>query len=71
VGPYAYSAHIEPIICHASLRLKKQEGGDNYFNSRSMDVYLSKLRKYLKEDERVEILNIHGQGFRLAAPESA
>jgi two-component system, OmpR family, response regulator len=47
------------------LALKEIWGGDNYFNSRSMDVYLSKLRKYLKEDERVEILNIHGQGFRL------
>ncbi len=38
---------------------------DNYFTSRSMDVYIAKLRKYLKPDERVEILNIHGEGFRL------
>jgi DNA-binding response OmpR family regulator len=38
---------------------------DNYFNSRSMDVYIAKLRKYLKEDPKVEILNIHGKGFRL------
>tara|TARA_B100001093_G_scaffold518778_1_gene604883 strand:- start:1329 stop:2036 length:708 start_codon:yes stop_codon:yes gene_type:complete len=38
---------------------------DNYFTSRSMDVYIAKLRKYLKKDEKVEILNIHGEGFRL------
>lgn len=38
---------------------------DNYFNSRSMDVYIAKLRKYLKDDPKVEILNIHGKGFRL------
>lgn len=38
---------------------------DNYFNGRSMDVFLSKLRKYLKEDPRVEILNVHGKGYKL------
>ncbi|HEY6160530.1 MAG TPA: response regulator transcription factor, partial [Bacteroidia bacterium] len=38
---------------------------DSYFNSRSMDVYIAKLRKYLKEDPKVEILNIHGKGFKL------
>jgi len=38
---------------------------DNYFTSRSMDVYIAKLRKYLKQDPKVEILNIHGEGFRL------
>ena len=38
---------------------------DNYFTSRSMDVYIAKLRKYLKDDNKVEILNIHGEGFRL------
>jgi DNA-binding response OmpR family regulator len=38
---------------------------DNYFNGRSMDVFLSKIRKYLKEDERVEILNVHGKGYKL------
>lgn len=40
-------------------------GDDNYFNGRSMDVYIAKLRKLLKEEERIEILNIHGKGFRL------
>ena len=38
---------------------------DNYFNGRSMDVFLSKLRKYLKEDSAVEILNVHGRGYKL------
>ena len=38
---------------------------DNYFTSRSMDVYIAKLRKYLREDTSVEIANIHGEGFRL------
>lgn len=38
---------------------------DNYFTSRSMDVYIAKLRKYLRTDPNVEILNIHGEGFRL------
>ncbi|MGB0879909.1 MAG: DNA-binding response regulator, partial [Polaribacter sp.] len=35
------------------------------FTSRSMDVYIAKLRKYIKDDDSVEILNIHGEGFRL------
>ncbi len=38
---------------------------DNYFNGRSMDVFLSKLRKYLREDPRVEIVNVHGRGYKL------
>lgn len=38
---------------------------DNYFSGRSMDVYITKLRKYLKDDPKVEILNIHGKGFKL------
>lgn len=45
--------------------LKKIWGSDTYFNGRSMDVYIAKLRKYLKEDEKIEIVNIHGNGFRL------
>ena len=47
------------------LALTKIWRDDNYFTSRSMDVYIAKLRKYLKDDENVEILNIHGEGFRL------
>ncbi|PRD47011.1 response regulator transcription factor [Sphingobacterium haloxyli] len=38
---------------------------DNYFTGRSMDVFLSKLRKYLKEDANVEIVNVHGKGYKL------
>ncbi|MCF0207143.1 MAG: response regulator transcription factor [Bacteroidales bacterium] len=45
--------------------LKKIWGDDNYFNARSMDVYITKLRKYFKDDPRVKIENIHGSGFIL------
>ena len=38
---------------------------DNYFNARSMDVYITKLRKHLKNEENIQILNIHGKGFKL------
>ena len=40
-------------------------GDDNYFNGRSMDVYIAKLRKALKEDPSIEIMNVHGKGFKL------
>ena len=40
-------------------------GDDNYFNGRSMDVYIAKLRKLLKEDPAIEIMNVHGKGFQL------
>jgi DNA-binding response OmpR family regulator len=49
--------------------LKKIWGSDTYFNGRSMDVYIAKLRKYLKEDPKLEIVNIHGNGFRLVEQE--
>lgn len=42
---------------------------DNYFNARSMDVYITKLRKLLKDDENVEIINIHGKGYKLITPD--
>jgi DNA-binding response OmpR family regulator len=51
--------------------LKRVWGDDSYFNGRSMDVYIAKLRKYLKEDPGVEILNVHGKGFRLVAKDAA
>lgn len=38
---------------------------DNYFNARSMDVYITKLRKYLKEEPSIEIINVHGKGYKL------
>ena len=47
------------------IALNKIWRDDNYFTSRSMDVYIAKLRKYLSVDEKVQILNIHGEGFRL------
>ena len=51
------------------LALTKIWRDDNYFTSRSMDVYIAKLRKYLDKDDSVEILNIHGEGFRLVIKE--
>ncbi len=47
------------------LALTKIWRDDNYFTSRSMDVYIAKLRKYLSKEDDVEIINIHGEGFRL------
>lgn len=48
-----------------SYALKLIWGDDSYFNARSMDVYITKLRKHLKGDENVKILNLHGEGFKL------
>ena len=48
--------------------LKKIWGSDTYFNGRSMDVYIAKLRKFLRADTKIEIVNVHGSGFRLVAP---
>lgn len=45
--------------------LKAIWGDDNYFNGRSMDVYIAKLRKHLKHDEDIQIINVHGRGFKL------
>ena len=47
------------------LALVKIWSDDNYFTSRSMDVYIAKIRKYLSKDSRVKIENIHGEGFRM------
>ncbi len=52
-------------VLDRTFALKKIWQDDSYFNARSMDVYITKLRKCLKADERLQILNIHGQGFRL------
>lgn len=49
--------------------LKRIWGSDTYFNGRSMDVYIAKLRKYLSVDDSVSIVNIHGNGFRLLVEE--
>jgi len=58
------AVHINDLMPR-ELALTKIWRDDNYFTSRSMDVYIAKLRKYLKKDENVEIINIHGEGFRL------
>jgi two-component system OmpR family response regulator len=52
-----------------SEALTKIWGEDNYFTARSMDVFVTKLRKYLKKDENIEIVNIHGNGFQLLVKE--
>ena len=48
-----------------SAALKAIWGDDSYFNARSMDVYITKLRKHLKNDESIQILTMHGEGFKL------
>jgi DNA-binding response OmpR family regulator len=52
-------------ILERNFALKSIWIDDNYFNARSMDVYITRLRKYLKKDATVKILNIHGRGYRL------
>ncbi|MES2681265.1 MAG: response regulator transcription factor [Bacteroidota bacterium] len=52
-------------VLDRTFALKSIWHDDNYFNGRSMDVYIAKLRKYLKDDSKVEIINIHGKGFKL------
>ena len=62
---------LKMLIVHVNdlmpreMALTKIWRDDNYFTSRSMDVYIAKLRKFLKQDEKLEILNVHGEGFRL------
>lgn len=57
-------------ILPRSEALTKIWGEDNYFTARSMDVFVTKLRKYLKDDPNIEIVNIHGNGFQLVVRES-
>ncbi len=61
-------AHANEIL-QRDFALKTIWIDDNYFNARSMDVYITKLRKHLKEDESVEIINIHGKGYKLITPD--
>ncbi|MBK7036233.1 MAG: response regulator transcription factor [Bacteroidetes bacterium] len=58
-------------IVYREEALKQIWGRDDYFTARSMDVFVTKLRKYLKEDPTLEIVNIHGNGFRLNTEEEA
>lgn len=71
-------AHLLKLFCQKqntvlerSEALMKIWGEDNYFTARSMDVFLTKLRKYLKKDPNIEIVNIHGNGFQLLVKEEA
>ncbi len=52
-------------VLDRTFALKSIWHDDNYFNGRSMDVYIAKLRKYLREDPNLEIVNVHGKGFKL------
>lgn len=52
-------------VMERNIALKAIWDDDNYFNARSMDVYITKLRKHLKEEEGVEIINVHGKGYKL------
>lgn len=61
--------HMNEVL-EREVALKLIWGEENYFNARSMDVFISKLRKYLAGDERIEIRNVHGKGFRLRVNET-
>ena len=58
-------------VLERNMALKTVWEEDSYFNARSMDVYITKLRKHLKADPEIEIINIHGKGYKLIAPEPA
>lgn len=65
-------AELLTLLCNRQNELLQRDYAlktiwidDNYFNARSMDVYITKLRKHLKADPNVEILNVHGKGYRL------
>ena len=61
-------AHVNEIL-ERNFALKTIWIDDNYFNARSMDDYITKLRKHLKDDPSIEIINIHGKGYKLIAPD--
>ena len=68
-------AEILKLLCEHKGKVLERDlvlnmvwGDDNYFNGRSLDVFITKLRKYLKSDSDVKITNIHGVGFRLEGP---
>ncbi len=60
-------AHANEVL-QRDFALKTIWIDDNYFNARSMDVYITKLRKHLKADPEIEIINIHGKGYKLIIP---
>jgi DNA-binding response OmpR family regulator len=69
------NALMKMLIQHENQLLDRSQallaiwGDDSYFNSRSMDVYIAKIRKYLRADERVKIINEHGKGFKFITPD--
>jgi DNA-binding response OmpR family regulator len=52
-------------VLDRNFALKTIWNDDTYFNARSMDVYITKLRKFLKEDSSIQIINVRGKGFKL------
>ena len=61
------SAHANDIL-ERNHALKQIWEEDTYFNARSMDVYITKLRKLLRPEPNIEIINIHGKGYKLIVP---
>jgi two-component system, OmpR family, response regulator VicR len=57
-------------LVNRSHALKQIWGDDSYFNARSMDVYLSKIRKLLRDDPKVQIITVHGEGFKMIVGDS-
>lgn len=60
-------SHVNDVL-ERNYALKAIWVDDNYFNARSMDVYITKLRKLLKDDPNIQIINVHGKGYKLIAP---
>lgn len=56
-------------VLEREIALKRIWGNDSYFTARSMDVFITKLRKYLKADPKVQIMNVHGSGYKLLVQE--
>ena len=76
IGKFTKENELLALLCaHANEILQRDFAlktiwiDDNYFNARSMDVYITKLRKHLKEDPQIEIINIHGKGYKLIVPD--
>jgi DNA-binding response OmpR family regulator len=65
-----FAVKINDVLTRSEA-LTKIWGEDNYFTARSMDVFVTKLRKYLSADENLEIVNIHGNGFQLLEKDKA
>ncbi len=67
---YMLCLHMNDLLRREEA-LKKIWGNDNYFTARSMDVFIAKIRKYLSADPHVELVNIHGSGFKLEVKKGA